>query len=468
MILKTQGVYWGQSLRGNGMGGGIGSVLYMERAQDNAGLDSAVSDFYNDKGYLNNGPSLIPEYYAYNAVGSVVANTDQQGLTIRENDFDAYGNVTREQDWTSDNFPAEFGGSQNDLLFSTKERDFSTGLDYFGFRYYDAVLGKFTTRDPSGYPDGSNNQIYCNNNPINCIDPMGLKKGDPWHHGIPSEYWDEADNAGINVDDKKWGRDFDKKTHSKIHSGAGNKNCNGAWKEWLEEYTDNGKKPNAKDFQEQFDKMTQGKGKYKGFGDLWAKGNAVSGDYGKGFSNYGKRRQEAMARKGHPKALAYIKNPRFKVNSRNKKIIVGLAGAIGTTLGAAGGVSSAYDAALFMEDAKKMGFKEAMNKKLGYPPGTNLELQTNMGQAREIWKIENGFRGPDDKGIPIGNEDRKSELLPGMKVGIRTLKDMKEGKPAKMKTIRHIYYLGDNTYGYQVEGSDKVNKMSGGGEVKLQ
>ena len=47
-------------------------------------------------------------------------------------------------------------------------------MDYFGFRYYDAVLGKFTTRDPSGYPDGPNNYLYCNNNPINCIDPLGL------------------------------------------------------------------------------------------------------------------------------------------------------------------------------------------------------------------------------------------------------------------------------------------------------
>jgi RHS repeat-associated protein len=61
------------------------------------------------------------------------------------------------------------------LLFSTKERDFSTGLDYFGFRYYDSVLGKFITRDPSGYPDGPNNYLYVNNNPINSIDPLGLK-----------------------------------------------------------------------------------------------------------------------------------------------------------------------------------------------------------------------------------------------------------------------------------------------------
>ena len=61
-------------------------------------------------------------------------------------------------------------------MFSTKERDFSTGLDYFGFRYYDAVLGKFTTRDPSGYPDGPNNYLYVNNNPINMIDPWGLSQ----------------------------------------------------------------------------------------------------------------------------------------------------------------------------------------------------------------------------------------------------------------------------------------------------
>ena len=60
-------------------------------------------------------------------------------------------------------------------MFSTKERDFSTGLDYFGWRYYDAVLGKFTTRDPSGYPDGPNNYLYVNNNPINAIDPLGLQ-----------------------------------------------------------------------------------------------------------------------------------------------------------------------------------------------------------------------------------------------------------------------------------------------------
>ena len=84
-----------------------------------------------------------------------MANTDQEGYVIQENDFDAYGNQIRSQSNQTAAFP---NSSENDLLFSTKERDISTGLDYFGFRYYDAILGKFTTRDPAGYPDGPNRQ----------------------------------------------------------------------------------------------------------------------------------------------------------------------------------------------------------------------------------------------------------------------------------------------------------------------
>ena len=169
-----------QYIRGNGMGGGIGSVLYMERPADFGAATTDVQAYYDSIGYGSNNQfgtsGTVAEYFTSNAVGSVVANTDQDGFVIRENDFDAYGNIVNEIDLTTDNFPAGFGGSTNDLLFSTKERDFSTGLDYFGFRYYDPVLGKFTTRDPSGYPDGPNNYLYVNNNPINAIDPLGLRK----------------------------------------------------------------------------------------------------------------------------------------------------------------------------------------------------------------------------------------------------------------------------------------------------
>ena len=92
-------------------------------------------------------------------------------------------------------FPTELGGSANDLLFSTKERDFSIGLDNHGFRYYDPLLGKYLTRDPSGYPDGPNNYLYVNNNPINSIDPFGLHQTET--EGLESQY--DSTSTNINI-----------------------------------------------------------------------------------------------------------------------------------------------------------------------------------------------------------------------------------------------------------------------------
>jgi len=63
-----------------------------------------------------------------------------------------------------------------DYLFTGKEKD-STGLHYFGARYYDPELGRFLTRDPVGgrttVPQALNPYSYCLNNPLKYIDPDG-------------------------------------------------------------------------------------------------------------------------------------------------------------------------------------------------------------------------------------------------------------------------------------------------------
>lgn len=106
------------------------------------------------------------EYFCYNAIGSVVALIDSD-TNISNTDYEAFGKEVRTT-----------GGTSETRKFCTKERDASIGLDNFGFRYYDADLGRFITRDPSGYPDGPNNYLYCHNNPINHIDPLGLREQD--------------------------------------------------------------------------------------------------------------------------------------------------------------------------------------------------------------------------------------------------------------------------------------------------
>ncbi|MGC1123219.1 MAG: RHS repeat-associated core domain-containing protein [Candidatus Methanofastidiosia archaeon] len=67
-------------------------------------------------------------------------------------------------------------GSEN-YLFSGKEKD-STGLYYFGARYYDPDTGRWISRDYSAgnmkEPMSLNRYTYCYNNPLQYIDPDGL------------------------------------------------------------------------------------------------------------------------------------------------------------------------------------------------------------------------------------------------------------------------------------------------------
>jgi RHS repeat-associated protein len=121
------------------MGGGIGSILYSDRG-------------------------ATREHFTYNAVGHTVALTLQSGSVSKSDLYEAYGNIV-----------ASTGSSSNNRLANTKERSFTLGLDNHGFRYYDPEIGRYITRDPIGYGDGLNVYLYVRNNPINHIDPLGLK-----------------------------------------------------------------------------------------------------------------------------------------------------------------------------------------------------------------------------------------------------------------------------------------------------
>ena len=70
---------------------------------------------------------------------------------------------------------AQTGGSDNNRLANTKERDASLGLDDHGFRYNDPSAGRYLTRDPIGYGDGTNVYSSVGNDPVNGVDPLGLQ-----------------------------------------------------------------------------------------------------------------------------------------------------------------------------------------------------------------------------------------------------------------------------------------------------
>lgn len=62
-----------------------------------------------------------------------------------------------------------------DYRYSGKEQDDSTGLYYYGYRYYAPWLGRWLSPDPIGPEDGLNLYGFVGNNPVNRVDEEGLQ-----------------------------------------------------------------------------------------------------------------------------------------------------------------------------------------------------------------------------------------------------------------------------------------------------
>ena len=99
-------------------------------------------------------------YYLYNGHGDVVQIVDTSGAIKNTYDYDVWGNFLKKEE-TIENHFTYFGQTYDE----------TTGLYYLRARYYDPTIGRFTQQDPA--EDGYNWYVYCNNIPINKIDPYG-------------------------------------------------------------------------------------------------------------------------------------------------------------------------------------------------------------------------------------------------------------------------------------------------------
>ena len=98
--------------------------------------------------------------------GSPLAATNASGNLVWKENYSAYGERKLTQ-------PGSEGQKQ---WFHGKEAD-ATGLQYFGARYYDPVVGRFMGVDPVGLQEDNlhsfNRYAYGNNNPVRYLDPDG-------------------------------------------------------------------------------------------------------------------------------------------------------------------------------------------------------------------------------------------------------------------------------------------------------
>jgi RHS repeat-associated protein len=106
-------------------------------------------------------------YYHFDALGSPVAASDEQGNLLWREDYAPFGERLRK----------EPGAGNNTRWYTGHPHDDDTGLTYAGARYYDPIVGRFMAVDPRDFEESDlhsfNQYAYANNNPYSYTDPDG-------------------------------------------------------------------------------------------------------------------------------------------------------------------------------------------------------------------------------------------------------------------------------------------------------
>ncbi len=162
--------------------------------------------YYDITGITSIKADGVVKNYLKNSHGDVTAIADSSGTIIKDYVYDAFGNEVTEN--TADTNPFRYAGEYFDA---------ETGQIYLRNRYYDPSTGRFISEDP--VMDGLNWYVYCGNNPVIFIDPLGLaitpEDIDAYNSGKLSDYyWElllEADEMWNNA------KEYDYNTKALAH-----------------------------------------------------------------------------------------------------------------------------------------------------------------------------------------------------------------------------------------------------------
>ena len=159
----------------------IGGVTTTTDYCDNVIYENGTAkQLLTEEGYVSLSDKKY-HYYLKDHQGNNRVVTDQAGGMEEANYYYPFGGV--------------FLSNGNDVQaykYNGKELDTKKGLNWYdyGAREYDAVLGRFTTMDPSSESYYSTSPYaYCGNNPVNRIDPTGAD----WYEDKDGNlYWQEG------------------------------------------------------------------------------------------------------------------------------------------------------------------------------------------------------------------------------------------------------------------------------------
>jgi RHS repeat-associated protein len=140
----TKTYTWGIDLSGSLQGaGGVGGLLAVA-------IHDQQSSIY---------------YPTFDGNGNVSEYLDSNGGVVAHYEYDPFGRIT-----------VATGSKAQDFAhrFSTKPLDVTTGLYYYGYRWYDPATGRWPSRDPIEEQGGINLYGFVGNNGVNRWDLLGL------------------------------------------------------------------------------------------------------------------------------------------------------------------------------------------------------------------------------------------------------------------------------------------------------
>ena len=106
-------------------------------------------------------------YYHYDLNGNIVNVSSTNQTQLAKYTYSPFGEVLMKE-----------GAFNSRYQFSTKEYDYVTGLNYYGYRFYNPALGRWLNRDPINENGGVNLYGCVKNSPISIIDYLGLNYED--------------------------------------------------------------------------------------------------------------------------------------------------------------------------------------------------------------------------------------------------------------------------------------------------
>jgi RHS repeat-associated protein len=112
-------------------------------------------------------PTLRIRYYHQDHLGSSGVVTDASGSVVEETGFYPFGHARQA-------FTPRL--IEDPYQYNQKERDRESGLDYFGKRFYNSMIGRWISPDPLEEQGGSLNLYsFVNENPMTHYDPNGAE-----------------------------------------------------------------------------------------------------------------------------------------------------------------------------------------------------------------------------------------------------------------------------------------------------